>query len=66
MARNLVLVWDPLGKVIDAGVNLIGNFHCSKSTLCCHAYYHMMALSDGHVLECDSSFAKSGKLKSWN
>ena len=31
--RNLVLVWDTYGKIVDAAVNVPGSFHDSKSAL---------------------------------
>jgi len=31
--RNMLCVWDPNGKIVDVAVNLLGNFHDSKSTL---------------------------------
>ena len=31
--RNLLLVWDPFGKIIDAAVNSPGSFHDSRTTL---------------------------------
>ena len=48
---------------MDAGVNLPGNFHDSKSTLWCNIYDHIMALPDGYVVVCDSAFNTGGRLK---
>jgi hypothetical protein len=61
--RNLILLWDPNGKIIDAGVNLPGNFHDSKSTLWCNIYDHIESLPEGFVVVCDSAFNTGGKLK---
>jgi len=61
--RNLVVVWDPEGKIVDVGVNLPGNFHDSKSTLWCHVYDHIAALPDGHIVVCDSAFTCSGDME---
>ena len=61
--RNLVLVWDPQGKIVDAAVNLPGNFHDSKSTLWCRIYNHIMDLPDGYIVVCDSAFMTSGSLE---
>jgi hypothetical protein len=61
--RNLILMWDPNGKIIDAGVNLPGNFHDSKSTLWCNIYDHIIGLPEGYVVVCDSAFNTGGLLK---
>ena len=63
IGRNLVLLWDPNGKIIDAGVNLPGNFHDSKSTLWCHIYDHISDLPDGYKVVCDSAFSTGGRMK---
>ena len=61
---NLVLVWDPLRKIVDAGVNSPENFHNSKSTLWCDIYDHKIAIPDGNILLWYSTFMTSGKLSS--
>jgi len=61
--RNLVLVWDPQGKIVDAAVNLPGNFHDSKSTLWRRIYNHIMDLPDGYIVVCNSAFMISGLLE---
>ncbi len=42
--RNMVLVWDPFGKIADAAINLPGNFHNSKSAWWCNIYKHSVPL----------------------
>jgi hypothetical protein len=61
--RNLVLLWDLRGKIVDVGVNLPGNFHDSKSTMFCYIYNHIMALPNGYMVICDSAFMTSGRLE---
>ena len=61
--RNLVLLWDPYGKIIDAAVNTPGNFHDSRSTLWCDIYKHVRKLPDGFKIVCDSAFATGGNLE---
>ena len=63
MNRNLVLLWDPYGKIIDAAVNTPGNFHDSKSSLWCDIYQHIKKLPDGFKIVCDSDFATKGDLE---
>ena len=60
--RNLIIVWDTFGKIVDVGVNLPGNFHDSKSTLWCAIYEHIANLPDGYIVVCDSAFTTSGNL----
>jgi len=61
--QNMVLLWDPCGKIVDAGNNLPGNFHDSKATLWCHIYDHIAALPEGYIVVCDSAFNTGGNLK---
>ena len=61
--RNLVLLWDPYGKIIDAAVNTPGNFHHSKSSLWCDIYQHIKKLPDGFKIVCDSDFEQKGALE---
>ena len=51
--RNVVLVWDPYGKIVNAVVNCPGNFHDSKSTLWRNIYEHIVAMPAGFVVVCD-------------
>ena len=60
--RNVVLLWDPCGKVVDAVVNTPGNFHDSKSTLWGNIYDHIVALPEGFIVVCDSAFETRGSL----
>lgn len=60
---NLMLVWDPRGKIVDAGINLPGNFHASKLTPWCHIYDHISAILEGYIIVCDSAFYICGNLK---
>ena len=62
MNRNVVLLWDPCGRVVDAVVNCPGNFHDSKSTLWRNMYEHISALPDGFIVVCDSAFETKGEL----
>jgi hypothetical protein len=61
--RNLVLVWDPFGKIIDAAVNLPGCYHDSRSSLWCKIYDHVAKLPDGYKCVCDDAFCTVGKVK---
>ena len=61
--RNMLLVWDPRGKVVSAVSNLPWNFHDSKSTLWCYAHDHTITLPYGNVLACNSAFVTSENLK---
>ena len=61
--RNLVLVWDPFGKIVDAAVNSPGNFHDSKTAWWCKIYKHMEGLPQGFKCCCDDAFKTQGNLK---
>jgi len=61
--RNVVLLWDPFGKIIDAVVNCPGSFHDSKSTLWGNIYDHIVAMPAGFIVVCDSAFETRGALK---
>ena len=54
--RNVVLLWTPDGKIINAAVNTPGSFYDSKSTLWCNIYSHIASLPDRYVVVCDSAF----------
>ena len=60
--RNVVLLWDPYGKIVDAVINCPGNFHDSKSTLWGRIYDHIVAIPAGYVVVCDSAFETRGDL----
>ena len=55
---------DARRKIVDAGFNLSGNSHDSRSMLWCKSYDHIMAILDGHIIACNPAFMKSGKLSS--
>ena len=61
--RNLVLLWDAYGKIIDAAVNTPGNIHDSKSSLWCDIYEHIEKLPAGFKIVCDSAFKTKGNLE---
>ena len=61
--RNVVLLWDPFGKIVDAVINCPGNFHDSKSTLWGNMYDHIIAMPEGYIVVCDSAFETRGELK---
>ena len=60
--RNVVLLWNTEGLIVDAAVNCPGNFHDSKSCLWARMYEHIAALPDGFVVVCDSAFHCSGPM----
>ena len=60
--RNVVLLWDTDGLIVDAAVNTPGNFHDSKSSLWARIYDHIADLPDGFVVVCDSAFHCSGPM----
>ena len=61
--RNLVLVWDPFGKIVDAAVNAPGNFHDSRSASWCRIYDHIAAIPDNYKVVCDDAFKTKGILQ---
>ena len=63
MNINLVLVYDPCGKIVGVGVSFPGNFHYSKSTVWYHAHNYAMSLPDRNTLSVNSNFVTSKKLK---
>jgi hypothetical protein len=60
--RNLVLVWDPFGKIVDCGVNAPGSFHDSRTSWWCNIYSHFLEIPDGFKCVCDDAFCTSGDL----
>ena len=60
--RNVVLMWDPAGEIVDVAVNTPGNFHDSKSSSWCRMYGHIEDFPDGFVAVCDSAFTTSRPL----
>ena len=61
--RNVVLLWNTDGIIVDAAVNPPGNFHDSKSSLWGRIYDHIAALPDGFVVVCDSAFHCGGPME---
>ena len=61
--RNVVLLWNSCGKIVDAIVNYPGNFHNSKSSLWGNIYNHMIAILVDLIVVCDSAFETRGNLK---
>ena len=62
--RDLVLVWDVFGKIVDAGINAPGAFHDSRSAWWCKIYDHCKELPDGFKCCCDDAFFTSGHFSS--
>ena len=60
--RNLVLVWDPFGRIVDAAANMPGCFHDSKSTKWGNIYDHVRRIPDGYKCCCDDAFSTLGDL----
>ena len=60
--RNLLLVWDPFGKIVDAVVNAPGSFHDSKVAKWGNVYEHVSSLPNGYKCCCDDAFSTSGIL----
>ena len=58
--RNLLLLWTPHGKIVDAVVNAPGNFHDSKSARIGNIYKHISKLPDGYKVVCDDAFTTGG------
>ena len=54
---------DPLGKIVDVGLNCPGNFHDSRMAAWCHVYNHILALPAPYKVACDSAFNTSGQLE---
>jgi hypothetical protein len=61
--RSMVLIWDPKGKIIDAAINLPGNFHDSKASMYGRLYNHIEKLPDPFCIVADSAFQSVGSLK---
>lgn len=61
--RGMVLIWDPRGKIVDAAINLPGNFHDSKASMYGRLYDHIEKLPDPFCIVADSAFQSSGSLK---
>ncbi len=65
--RNLVLVWDPFGKIVDAAINLPGNFHNSKSAWWCKIYKYLEGLPPPSIAFVTTPFTHLEKwLENWS
>ena len=62
MNRNVVLVWDVFGKIVDAAINAPGTFHDSRSAWWCKIFDHCRDLPDGYKCCCDDAFYTQGDL----
>ena len=56
MTRNIVLLWNPDGLIVDAAVNYPGNFHDSKLSLWAKIHDQIVDMPDGFIIVCDSAF----------
>ena len=61
--RNILIVWDPFGKIVDAVVNAPGNFHDSRLAVRGNVYKHIESLPQPYKVCCDDAFSTGGKLK---
>ena len=61
--RCMVCVYDPFGKIIDAAVNMPGNFHDSMSSVQGHIYEHISRLPPGYRGVSDDALRTEGSLK---
>ena len=62
MNCNIILVWDPFGKIVDASINLPGSFHDSRAAWWCKLYKHFEDLPDPYKCVCDDAFCTSGAM----
>ena len=60
--RNVLLLWDPMGKIVDAVVNSPGSFHDSKAARWGEVYDHIGTLPPKYKVVCDSAFSCGGEL----
>ena len=60
--RNVVLVWDVFGKIVDAAVNAPGTFHDSRTAWWCKIYDRCKDLPKGYKCCCDDAFYTKGEL----
>ena len=61
--RNLLLLWDPFGKIVDVVVNLLGSYHDSRAASWGNVYTHISSLPDGYRVVCDSAFLMKGEVE---
>ena len=60
--RNVILLWNPDGTIIDAVINAPGSFHDSKTTKWGGIYDHISSLPHPYIVVCDDAFVTSGEL----
>ena len=61
--RNVLLLWDPFGKIIDAVVNIPGSYHDSRAAKWDEIYSHISTLPNNYKVVCDSAFRCDGELE---
>ena len=61
--RNVLLLWDPFGEIIDAVVNTPGSYHDSRAALWGEIYNHISTLPKNYKVVCDSAFRCVGELE---
>ena len=54
--RNLVMMWNTLGQIVDCCVNAPGTFHDSKITRWVNIYFHIEKLPTSFKIVCDDAF----------
>ena len=57
-----MLLWDPIGNIVNAAINMPGSFHDSKATLYANLYSHIADFPEPFCIICDSAFQTGGKL----
>ena len=61
--RNMILVWDTYGKIIDCVLNTPGSYHDSRSTAIGYIYEHVTHLPDGAKIVADAAFCSTGEVE---
>ncbi len=61
--RNVVIIWDTFGRVVDAAVNTPRSFHDSSTCRWGRIYDQIAKLPEGFVVVCDSAFTTNGHLE---
>ena len=61
--RNLMVLWDTFGKIVDVVVNAPGSYHDSNTCYLGQVYKHLQDLPDGFKVCCDDAFGTSGAVK---
>lgn len=60
--HNVLLLWDPFGRIANAVVNSTGNFHDSRAATWGDIYDHISLLHPPYRVVCDSAFQTGGVL----